>query len=212
MKSSTADAAETVRAARTHLRDTLSALGDHLTPGGALDAARALVDDTETRREAIDFVKRHPVPTALAGLGLAWLGYTLLSGGDDAPDPRAEPGLTEVPGRRVAAPPEPATGRRDVPRVELPARAPGGDGSGPVLARIEALRATFARHPLLYGVVGLVAGAVMGVVAAVRRGAGGDEATPSPDPREPARAATTCAAGGSRPVTPSRRPMRPEAN
>ncbi len=211
MTSPTSEAAHAVHEARARLRASLDALSDHLSPGGALDLARSIIEDQEARQSAADFVKRNPVPTALAATGLAWMGYKLLSGDRDLADPARDPGLTEVEGRpvvprrpaasaRATAPvapvgaPEPVPGRQDVPRTPDPTLA-GPTSAGPTLAgptlphptqtgapavessgadralaKARGVRRTFARHPLLYGVVGLLTGAVVGVIAALRGG------------------------------------------
>lgn len=206
MSSSTTEAAHAVHEARARLRASLDALSDHLSPGGALDLARSIIEDRDARQSAADFVKRNPVPTALAATGLAWMGYKLLSGDRDLADPAKEPGLTEVQGRpavprhpaasaRVTAPvapagaPEPHAGRQDVPRVPDPTQTSELTAVDPskadrALAKARGVRRTFARHPLLYGVVGLVTGAVVGVIAALRgrRDEAIEEKAPTPDP------------------------------
>lgn len=168
MNRSTSDAARAVEEARARLRASLDALTDHVSPAGALDMARSLIDDRESRAAAADFVKRNPLPTALAATGIAWLGYALLSGDSSQKlaDPRRDPGLTEVPGRSVT-PPSTAQRPADAPALSVapPAARPATEAVAPTKT---GLRATFARHPLLYGVVGLVAGAVAGVIAMVK--------------------------------------------
>ncbi len=179
MSSSTSDAADAVREARQRLRSSLDALTEQLSPAGALDLARSIIEDQEARRSAVDFVKKNPVPVGLAATGLAWLGYSLLKTDPERlADPRRDPGLTEVSGRPAAAPPTPppadpvevAAGREDVPRVTAPIAPapPEPSRTEKVVETARGVRATFRRHPLLYGVVGLVAGAVAGVIAVLR--------------------------------------------
>lgn len=219
MSTSTSDAADAVRAARRRLRSSLDVLTDQISPAGALDLARSIIEDREARESAKSFVKQNPIPTALAATGLAWLGYALLRGEKSPPlaDPRAEPGLTEVPGRPVV--PEaaaegpvngvhrraaPTAGRKDVPHTPPPEVSAESAAEKPVTAEVvskaRGIRATFARHPLLYGLVGLLTGAVVGVVA-VLRGRHGDEEVLEVDPKatpDPA-GPTTYAAGDPRP-------------
>lgn len=211
MSSSTSDAADAVREARQRLRSSLDALTEQLSPAGALDLARSIVEDQEARRSAVDFVKKNPVPVGLAATGLAWLGYSLLKKDPERlADPRRDPGLTEVSGRPDAVPPasppaEPtvaAAGREDVPRVTAPVAPapPEPSRAEKVVETARGVRATFRRHPLLYGVVGLVAGAVAGVIA-VLRGRRDDAIDVDVDPDDavcadpPADGAATYAAG-----------------
>lgn len=187
MSTPTSDAAHAVREARARLKASIDALSEHVSPSGALDMARAFVEDHDSRRAAVDFVKRNPLPTALAASGLAWLGYKLISGGDDRlADPKHEPGLTEVAGRAYT--PESPHVIAHQPAPPAPPPAPPAPEPPSTASKV---RGAFRRHPLLYGVVGLVAGAIAGVIAVLKRG--GDDALEAP--ADPSEGPATYAAG-----------------
>lgn len=163
---------------RRDIAEALAALDRRLSPRHVADDAvkiwRRAIDTMDGPKIMIDIVKRHPVPAALIAAGIGWAMFDAiaasgprravaepdLAGGTDAATPGiadlatpatvdAGPALTE-PGPGDASP---ADSWRDAPVEDWRSR----------------LRSAAGEQPLAVGVLGLLAGALLGTVLPLMR-------------------------------------------
>jgi hypothetical protein len=76
---------------RTHLDDTVDAIGDKLSPGKFVDELWVRVQ-SEGAAAVAHTLREHPIPFTLVGAGLGWLVYERASGRPHRPDRRVRRG------------------------------------------------------------------------------------------------------------------------
>ena len=155
-----------IQETRSHLTDTLTALEHKLSARqittDVFDSVRDAVMGTgDGQKTMLDLIRRNPLPAAMIGVGLAWMAL-----GTTPRQPRRNAAAAEPP-----VPETMTTGPEAALHLDGAARAHGsGSASSSRVGRLQnRAGAMMQQNPLAVGALGVVIGALIGVVLPMSR-------------------------------------------